>query len=268
MTDQSIFGNQNPLETPANPGAGNAPNGQIDPAIATLLGEIRNERGEPKYKSLNDAIIALKHSQEYIPQISAKLQEKESEIERLRKEADKMAELERSVQALTQRQTEAPTSAQGMSEEQIADLVTKTLSRNEQIRIAKENQQAVVSQMKASFGTEAENVFNKKAQELGMTVEELNALAARTPKAVLNLIGVSKPVTTGAPSATNLNTSGFTPRPNSHIGRNTTALPVGATSQELAQESQRSKAMIEELEAEGMSIEDMTNPKNYFKYFK
>lgn len=265
----SIFNNQS-SETPNPQGGSNTPNVQIDPSIATILGEIKNERGEPKYKTLNDAITALKHSQEYIPTLNSKLQEQNAELERLRGEAGRVSEIEATVRALTQKQAEASTNANpALSEETIANLVTRTLSQREQAAKAQENQQSVVASMQAKFGTEAEKVFYQKAQELGMTVEEFNALAAKTPKAVLNLIGVDvRPATTGAPASSTVNASGFQPKQNTNIGRNNHSTLIGATSEELAQESQRAKDMIVELEAQGLSINDLTNPKFYFKHFK
>ena len=266
-TPDNIFGNQ-PQDTPDNGGGSNPPNAQDNQAITTMLANIKNERGEQKYKTLDDALNALKHSQEYIPQQNARVAQLEAELLAAKGTASKVEEIERTLQALTQQKTEAITSANpGLTEEQVANLVNATLTRKQQETLAQNNITTVVASLQAAYGTEAEKVYNAKAQELGMTVAELNALAAKTPTAVLNLIGVQRGQSTGSPIHSTINAGGFAPKPNSKIGRNETTVPIGATSQELALEWQNAKDMQAELEANGMSIDDMTNPKNYFKHF-
>lgn len=51
------------------------------------------------------------------------------------------------------------------------------------------------------------------------------------------------------------------------IGSNKQGVPIGATFREMQTEWHNSKKMVEELEANGLSIDDMVNPKNYFKHF-
>jgi hypothetical protein len=266
-TTGNIFGNQSQV-TPESNGGSNPPNVQNDQAITTMLAGIRNEHGEQKYRTLDDALKALKHSQEYIPQLTTKLAQQEAELLSAKSAASKVEEIERTLQALTQQKTEAITNANpGISAEQVADLVNQTLTRKQQETIAQSNITSVVANLQAVYGTEAEKVYNAKAQEFGMTVAELNALAAKTPAAVLNLIGVKKGQSPGSPVHGSLNAGGFAPKPNSKIGRNETIVSIGATSHELAQEWQNAREMRDELEASGMSIDDLTEPKNYYKYF-
>ncbi len=266
----SIFGTNTPSD-PGNNGNSNVPNVQIDPAIATLLGEIKDERGEPKYKTLNDALVALKHSQEHIPQLNQKLTQTTEELEALRTAAGKFAEIEKAVQALTQRVEAGATPPNAaITEEQIASLVTKTLTKAQQEALATTNISTVVNTMKTKFGTEAQKVYEQKAQELGITVAEFNALAAKTPMAVLKLVGaegVQVPQNTGAPTAPSVNTGGFQPKPNSEVGRNPKGVMIGATAQELKEESAKAAALVNELHASGKTVHDLTDPKVYFATF-
>lgn len=263
----SIFNGQNPQETPATP-AGTAPaNVQIDPTVLTLLGEIKNERGEPKYKTLQDAIVALKHSQEYIPTLTTQLSQKDSELATARAEAAKIAELERTLQALTQKTTEEPTSPNsGLSKEQIAELVSQTLTQRQQEELAQSNARAVAQALQSQFGTEAEKKYNEKAAELGMTVAELNALAMRSPKAVLGMLGAKETPSAFKPQPS-VNTAALQPHQETFVGRNQKSALIGATTEDMRAEQANAKRMVEELEAKGMSIDDLSNPKNYFKYF-
>lgn len=269
-TSDSIFPESN-SQTPANNvNTGNVDNAPAIDSLADLLGSIKNERGEPKYKNIQDAMVALKHSQEYIPQLTQKLSEKDTELSTARAESAKIAELERTLQALTQsREAPPPTGNQGFSEEKIAELVNQTLSRNQAQDVQKNNVKRVVEDMVKQYGPDAQKTYEAKAAEIGMSVAQLNALAATTPQAVLNLMGVTapKPVANQT-QATQYNSEAFQPRQDSFIGKNPKPMIIGATTQDLQEEAGRSRKMVEELHASGKTVYDLTDPKVYFKYFK
>ena len=87
MPDQaSIFNEQNPATQPTQNGD-NTPGAQGSNDLANLLGSIKNERGEPKYKSVEDALVGLRNAQEYIPQLTQKLSTQELELKAAREEA-------------------------------------------------------------------------------------------------------------------------------------------------------------------------------------
>lgn len=271
MADQpSIFGT-NPEATPQTP-AGTAPaNVQIDAQIATLLSEIKNERGEPKYKTLQDAIVALKHSQEYIPTLSSKLQQTENDLATARAAAANVDELRRSVEALTQR--EAPQAQQGqagLTPEQIAELVnqgvSRTLTQREQEQVVQANTSSVANALRAAYGANVETKYAEKAAELGMTVVELNALAAKSPKAVLGMFGAKSVTPQGVPQST-VNTAALQPHQETFVSRNREGVPLGATIADMRKESAAAAKMVDELHAQGRSVHDLTDPKVYFKTF-
>ena len=276
MSDQTTIFNQNQnTQTPANnqvdpSNVNNAPN---NPSLADLLGSIKNERGEPKYKSVEEALKALQHSQDYIPTLKTTLEQKERELEDARKAAAKADELERTIQELTQNKSPAnqPSQTQGRTEEQLADLIDRTLTKKQQESIRQENTKKVVSELQKTFGEQAEEKFYARASELGMTKQEFNEFAARTPNAVLELMGIKpggKPtVNTGAPPNSSINTQGFQPNQETFIRSNDKPAVVGATTQDLQSESRNAKQMVEELHSQGKSVYDLTDPKVYFKLF-
>lgn len=268
MADQaSIFENQN-QETPEKKVAPAATNDNQDD-LTTLLGSIKNDRGEPKYKNVQEALKALAHSQEYIPSLKQTKEELEQKLNEAMQKLSRVDELEQTVLQLTQRKDEspAPTKPAGLTEEQIAELVTRTLSKKQQEEIAKQNRETVVAEMKSAFGDKAEEVFYNKAKEMGMSVQEFNALAVRTPKAVLELLGVKKTQKqTKTPES--FNTAGFQPKSDSLVGRNTKGALLGATTEDIRTEAKNAAAMVAELQEMGMSVYDLTDPKNYNKYFK
>lgn len=267
MADQAnIFSGNNSEATPPQPGAG-TPNS--DAGLLTMLQSIKNENGEPKYKTLEDAITALKHSQEYIPQLKTTLAQREAELERARSEAERIAELERSLAALANppAKTDTPSGAV-VDESRIADLVEQTLTRRQVEAKRAENTSTVVAALQEAYGDQAEKVFYEKAQTLGFSRQEINDLAAKSPKAVLELVGVkTEQKQNSSIIPPTQNSGGLTPPGKSQIRRNENSILIGATTGEVIQESRASRAMVDELHSKGLSISDLTNPKEYFKHF-
>ncbi len=273
MADQpdSIFGNTPNTDTNPNPAGSNPANTAPNDDVATMLLNIKNERGEPKYRDLNTALQALQASQEYIPTLKTQYDAEKAEAQRLREEVARLKTIEETVAALTQRQ-QAPsgTPPVGLDEGQIAELVNRTLTAKEQQATQASNLASVVSTLQQSFGADAEKKFYEKAQELGMSQAEINTLAAKNPKAVLSMLGVTgQPAHKPDTSATQgtVNTSAFQPNPQSFVGRNKQSTLIGATTQDLQMETKNANAMVEELHAQGLSVHDLSDPKVYYKYF-
>lgn len=268
----SIFDNKDgaPPQNQTPDSNGNAsPNAEL----TDLLNGIKNERGEPKYKTLKDALVGLQHAQGYIPDLKKTLTDKDAEIERLRREAERVANLEEAVRNLTERNSDTGSQPKSLSEQEIADLVSRsleqTLTQKEIRDKQKANLNTVVESLKSVHGDSAEAKYNEKAKELGMSIEEFNALAAKSPKIVLTALGVeaNKIVQSTAFQRSSVNSDGLKPTPETFIGRNKVPTLVGATTQDLQQEAQRANKMVEELHAAGRSVHDLTDPKQYFKMF-
>lgn len=272
MSDQPTIFGSNPNPPAANPATPANPQ-NADP-YATLLGMIVNEQGTQKYNSIEDALKGAAHAQQYIAQLKAEKAELESKVQNVQVDVSKQAELERTVQELLSRQSSAAPAnpaAPAVDPNAIADLVNKTLEQRTAAERAQANQKEVVTQLMAKFGAEAEAKYTAAAQELGLTVAEMNEFAAKSPKAVLKALGVSeqpapKP-NTFAPAPSAVNTAAFQPHQESLIGRNKEKSRIGATTRELNQEAARAKAMVEEIHAQGASVHDLSDPKVYFKYF-
>lgn len=275
MSDPTSIFDPNNTPNQANPTSTPSPSTPpvVDNALTDLLKDIKNERGEPKYKDPLEALNGLKHAQEFIPQLKSQLSDKEIEINRLREEVTRLKEVESSVAQLTQQQQQnLPTAASGITEEQIADLVARTMTKKDNETLQKQNLSTVVSTLQTVLGADAEKTFYAKAAEFGMSQEEINTLAATKPKAVLNMFGITgvpaAPKAANTPTGSGMNTAAFQPQQESFVGRNPKPALIGATQDDLKQASDRAKAMVEELQRNGLSINDLTNPKIYNKYFK
>lgn len=266
MADQSIFGeNQNSSTQTQQPNSNGQPS--QNEQLATLLASVKNENGEQKYRTVEDALKALQHSQTYIPELKNSLTQTQAQLQEAQAQAAKITELEKALDALTQNNRSQEITPQGLSEEQIADLVTRTLSKSQQQAVAKENHTKVVSIMAAQFGDKAEALFYGKAQELGMSKEEINALAAKAPQAALKLLGVDAAANTNKGVPSTFNSAAFQPSPESTIKANKQSVLMGASSDEVINESRASRKMVEELHAAGLTTYDLSDPKVYKKYF-
>jgi hypothetical protein len=249
-----------------------AAQGTNDP-FATLLADIKNADGQPKYKDVQTALAALKASQEFIPTLQAQLAAEAANAAANAAEAARAKELERLVESLTKPSTPSsppPSAPQGAPAVDIAAEVQKALALQKSAEVAKTNTDSVIARLHAEYGTEAEKTFYAKAQENGLSVAEINALAAKSPKAVYSLLGLSsegKRQPNVAPTGSTINTAGFTPAVDSLIGKNKVATRLGATTQDTIAEVRRSKEMLAQMEAQGLSINDLTDPKFFFKHF-
>lgn len=271
MADQpSIFPQEQNTPTPA-PQATPAVAAPQPDQFATLLASVRNERGEQKYKDVNEAFNGLAHAQQYIPQLKTELSQKEQALAAAQQRLAELEEANRSLLALTS--NPAPQNQpvpQGLDEKQIAELVARQMDERANATASQQNIATVVSTLQSVFGADAEKAFYSKAAELGMSVQEMNTLAAKSPKAVLKMIGVSEstPKPNGIPNTSSVNTTAFNPHKESFVGRNQKSALIGATTDDLNQERRNANAMVEELHAAGMSVHDLTDPRVYAKYFK
>jgi hypothetical protein len=79
-----------------------------------------------------------------------------------------------------------------VSEDTLKSLVEQTLTARELENTVKQNLAIVDQELEKSYGTEAPLVVQKKAQELGLSVQRLQELASESPTAFFNLIGEPK----------------------------------------------------------------------------
>ncbi len=270
MSDQTIFGNESNSQTPATPPGNSNPQPNQSDALTTLLMEIKNETGQPKYRSVEEALKALKHSQEFIPSLKQQLDQRTQELDALRPQLEKISTLEETLQRLTQNQNTPANKPVAVDEEVIANLVNSQLTRAQEQAKQAENLKSVVASVREIAGDKAEEVFYGKAAELGMSKAEINALAAKSPAAALAALGLTKSAP-NAPSLTpngSVNSAGFNPPQDSAIGRNAKPVLIGATSQEQRAELHNARKMVDELQAQGLSTYDLTKPEVYNKVFK
>jgi len=196
MTD-NVFGDQPTPVDDTTPAATRAPE--------DLLKNIKNENGEQKYKSLEDALIALDHSQKYIPELKNQLTGTQSKLQELEQKVGKYDNIEETVQRLLANQptpAATPPGKSGLDEQEVRKLLNEGLQAQRQAEILTSNQQKVNEKLLSKYGEKATEVLDAKAAELGTTRQALGELAKQTPDIVLALFETptSKDPTPSVPS--------------------------------------------------------------------
>ena len=155
-----------------------------------LLNGIKNDSGERKYNSVESALEALKHSQEFIPKIQGDNETLTQQVESLKSQNSKVDDLTEIVNRLSANKTETVNQPESnLNEQDVAKLVQQALAQNSAQASKESNIKSVTDTLSQNFGTDAEKQFYDKASELGMTNEAFNELAGTSPKAVLAFFG-------------------------------------------------------------------------------
>lgn len=159
-------------------------------SLDTLLDSIKNEKGERKYKDIPTALEALSHSQAYIEKLKSEKEETSSLLISAQSQLEKSAKMDEFLDQLKSSQEQqpeetSPPAVQGLTTED----VEKILVSREQKKIASENVERVREHLLKNFGQDANTKVQEAAQSFGMTVEDLTQLSAKSPEAVLRILG-------------------------------------------------------------------------------
>jgi len=135
-------------------------------------------------KNLEDQLATMREDmkkQDYQSEILTQLQNKATETSAVNTEVPKDN---------TSDNTQDTTGV--VNEEDLKGLVEKTLNQRELQAKVQTNLQFVDKELEGSFGTEAKAQIERKATELGMSVDRLRDIAAESPNAFFALIGENK----------------------------------------------------------------------------
>lgn len=201
MTDATIFDDQ-PATPPAN---------EVTPPVAPtiVLPDSVKELVGPgkKYTSVEKALEALAHSQNHIATL-------EADNRTLREKAESAVTVDtvyETVQELLKKERSTSGSAP-LDEAALGSVLDRKLTEREANAKRAGNVESVKSALTGKFGEKASEVFRAKAEELGLSVQTLNELAATSPKAALEYFGVKPTGVPSRPSST-VNTEALASRP-------------------------------------------------------
>ena len=170
------------------------------PEYGEFLQAITNPEGKPKYKTVADALIGAAKAQEHIQRI-------ETENAELRGVAKKVETMEQLLQRLEQGKGSDQTLMPKVEDQE--QMVLSVLEKRDHALRERQNKEQVLESLKGKFGDKVQEVLQAKANDIGLSVAELGALAARSPKAVLNYFD-TKPFSPSVQST--VNTQALTPK--------------------------------------------------------
>jgi hypothetical protein len=231
MSDHDIFSNEE-IKPPVTTGDDTIPPLASDP-LADLLAGIKNDSGEQKYKTIQDAITALANSQAHIKTLEAERKAQEDRLAELQEKAKKVDNIDEVLAKLSAKEQEQPgketPATGGLDEQAIVNLVKKVLDDKDNSTKQQSNLQTVQTALAKKFGEKATDQVRKKASELGTTPEKLGQLATENPSLVLALFGeVSTKPVQPTTSSVNLHTPAATPA----LEKPAKSLLLGSTSKE------------------------------------
>lgn len=186
MTDQSIFGNQSATTDAPQSLQGDTQQQQPSPSLpipeeaADFIGEGK------KYKDVTTALAALAPAQNHIKAL-------EDEMAEIRAELAKRKSVEDAVGSLmdSTKEQQADTPATGLDESTVDKLIDERLKAKTLKETSEANEAKVVAALSSKFKDKAQEMYVAKAQELGMSITDLNTLVHKSPQAALNLFGIT-----------------------------------------------------------------------------
>ena len=177
MSDTIFDGATTPVETAVIPEVA------LPTEVAELVGEGK------KYRTAEDALKALPHAQGHIKTLEEEAKQLREELAK-RKAAEELLEEFKASGVLGGNRQEPAEPANVNYEE----IVASVLAKKEAATTAQKNISTVVSTFTEAFGdkTKGEEMYNKVAEESGLSIAALNQLAATSPEAVMRLAGITK----------------------------------------------------------------------------
>lgn len=183
--------------------------GTSEPQATSFLEQLVAKKGD-QFRDPEAIAKKALHADEHIEQLKAdiaRLKTYEELIEGLK--ADPKAGLEQLTkpkeEPLLAKPEENTTPPAGDFESQIEAFLEKKKSKD----TAQSNLQAVEHEIQANFGERAGDIVKAKAQELGMSLASMSAMAAESPKAFLQLVGVETKTQTRVVVPSSVNTEGL-----------------------------------------------------------
>jgi len=219
LTESTIFNKEDAPVTPEVAPVVATPTAPVIPQeLAELVGEGK------KYSTVEAALASVPHAQTHIASIEAQLAKANEALAAARTQEEILAEIRESSSSTVPTTPSAPT----VSQEQITSLIKQSLKEVQTEKEATTNISTVTSTFEETFGDKAEAAYNQIATDSGLSIKDLNRLAATSPSAVLKLAGIgNKQLPVVKPSSGTINTESLAAQPitqehNSRVSGNTT----------------------------------------------
>lgn len=202
-TTEDVFTTDQPSETQSQEQPTGEQQQQASPEPMAVPQEVNDLVGDgKKYRDVQSALSSIKPAQEHIQRLEDDNKELRSKITQL--ESDLQAR--ESVKSVLDKLGNKEGSEQqgSLDPEAIEQLVYGALEKRETVTTAQQNVKTVNDTLLSKYGEKARETVAKRATELGMSVEDLQSLASRSPKAVLAYFDTQQsPSYDAQPSKTN-----------------------------------------------------------------
>jgi hypothetical protein len=156
------------------------------------LKAITTEDGKQKYDTVDKALDALGNAQAHIPKLEQENAQLRDHLQQIMGKMEKVTQLEEVVERLntTSQQNSEPQGSM-LSEDDLSDHVNQILDKRSQADALQKNEMTVSQQMRDKYGDKAVEVIQRKASDMGVTVEYLQNTARTSPKMFMSLFGES-----------------------------------------------------------------------------
>lgn len=211
MTEETVFSPPpvDPVVPPVNP---------LPQEVVDFIGVGK------KYANEVEALKSVPHAQKHISSLEAELATAKAELDKRKTAQELLDEIKASTTTTT-----PTTVVNGLDQKSVQQLIAQTLENSEIQKKEQSNIKKVTDSFKEKFGEKAEEVYISIAKESGLSIQNLNTLAASSPSAVLKLAGFDSK-TMASKLNSDVNTEGLPKPTNTDVSSH---VKTGATSRDL-----------------------------------
>lgn len=146
-----------------------------------LLNGIRTPDGRQKYADVATALNSIPHAQSKIDELSGEVAKLQEELSKRKGMEDMIEHMKSSSSA-----PEIPSASSGLDEQAVTSILQQQLAQMEQTKAREANAATVRQALEGKYGEKANQMFQTKAKELGVTEAQFTELAFTAPKLVLS----------------------------------------------------------------------------------
>lgn len=159
----------------------------VDVSFETLVGE------DKPYKTPDDLAKAKRHADLHIKRLEAEAAEIRQELNKQLTMEELLTQIKTIQTPTPQSNPQVPPTNTEVQTPDINELVRKALETQTSEARKKANEAQVTNKLAERFGSEAQSYLNKKASELGVTIDYLRSQAQENPAVFYRLVDLDRP---------------------------------------------------------------------------
>lgn len=158
------------------------PAGDVDP----LAGKI----DELKSKGVDELAKGKAHADQFIDFLKEQNGKVIEDFTKLKEENDRL-KAERALQSVRQEPVEKEPVTTGFDPDKVRSLAKEVMEQDSKERVLANNLNAVADEVQKKYGDKSKEWMVSKSAEVGLSLDELKALAAKSPNAFFALVGIA-----------------------------------------------------------------------------